>query len=65
MLGSIICKFVKQNPATAHIRVILISAHNGLPEIARSCLADGYIEKPFDIDVLLKLIRLQTKTPAL
>ena len=32
-----------------------------LPEIARNCLADAYLEKPFNIDTITGLIRSFSK----
>lgn len=37
-------------------RLILLSGEPDLPERARQCGADGYLEKPFDIESLLRLI---------
>ena len=49
MLGSDICIETKENPSYSHIPIILISAVNGIDEIAASCKADDSITKPFDI----------------
>jgi DNA-binding response OmpR family regulator len=54
--GQELCKALKTTAATKHIPVIIFSASTGLKEIADDCLADGYIEKPFDIDVLQQKI---------
>jgi response regulator RpfG family c-di-GMP phosphodiesterase len=40
---------IKENPSYSHIPIILISAVNGIDEIAASCKADDLIKKPFDI----------------
>ena len=55
--GHKICLEIKANPGTSHLPVILISAVNGLPEIARKCKADNYIAKPFLIEDLLTLVK--------
>jgi len=55
-LGSDICLELKSNPKTKHIPVILYSASNNLKTIAEKCLADAYIEKPFDLAKLLTII---------
>lgn len=55
--GHKLCLEIKGNTSTAHMPVILISAVNDLPEIARRCKADGYIAKPFLIEDLLDLVR--------
>ncbi|MFT3934096.1 MAG: response regulator [Chitinophagaceae bacterium] len=36
--------------------VILMSAADNLPQMARACRADGYIRKPFRLDALQKIV---------
>jgi DNA-binding response OmpR family regulator len=55
--GANICKNLKDNSETKNIPVILMSACNGLEKIAKDCKADGYLEKPFEIDDLTDLIK--------
>ncbi|MBS1530606.1 MAG: response regulator transcription factor [Bacteroidetes bacterium] len=55
-LGGSLCKAIKSNPATSHIPIAIISAHNDLGRIAKDCGADTYLNKPFDIDDLTALI---------
>ncbi|MFF5384442.1 MULTISPECIES: response regulator transcription factor [Bacteria] len=54
--GSDICKEIKANPVTNNIPVILLSTAVGLQQITEDACADGFIEKPFDIDYLGELI---------
>lgn len=54
--GSEFCRQLKNNDSTRHIPVILISAMPNLPATAAKCNADAYIEKPFNIDHLNKVI---------
>lgn len=54
--GHQLCLELKSNPGTSHLPVILISAVNDLPELARRCKADNYIAKPFLIEDLLDLV---------
>lgn len=54
--GHELCSEIKANNLTAHIPVILMSAHPDLPELARASGADSYISKPFDIKALLSLV---------
>lgn len=62
--GHQLCLEIKGNPGTAHLPVILISAVNDLPEIARKCKADDYIAKPFLIEDLLDLVKMHhRRTP--
>jgi len=55
--GSDICIAVKANEKTQHIPFILTSAVNNLPEVAKKCCADRYIEKPFDINNFVSIVR--------
>ena len=54
--GSEFCLELKSKKHTAHIPVILISAVGGLETIARNCSADGFVNKPFDIEQLKQLV---------
>jgi DNA-binding response OmpR family regulator len=47
--GSVLCKQLKSNKAYQHIPIILISAITGLKKAAKTCKADAYIQKPFDV----------------
>jgi CheY-like chemotaxis protein len=47
---------LKQNPETASIPVILFSAVNNLENIAEKCGADGYINKPFELEEMVEII---------
>jgi len=55
--GQQISRDLKSNPETSHIPVIIISAVSNIKEIAEAGLADGYLRKPFDLDVLLALVK--------
>jgi DNA-binding response OmpR family regulator len=61
--GSDICKKIKSNPETAHIPIILVSAINQLEEVAKGCKADGFIEKPFNINDLVDCIKENLESP--
>lgn len=47
--GDAICARLKSQPDTKHLPVVLLSAEKDLAGISRSCGADGWIAKPFDI----------------
>jgi DNA-binding response OmpR family regulator len=47
---------IKENPAISHIPVLLFSANAEIKEIYKRINADGYIEKPFDINTLKETI---------
>lgn len=54
--GRIICKKLKGDESTRQIPVILISAHPNARAMSVDAGADGFIPKPFDIDLLLELV---------
>jgi DNA-binding response OmpR family regulator len=55
-LGSELCWEIKNAEATKHIPVILYSASSNLQIFAKNSCADGYIEKPFDINDLVNMV---------
>lgn len=58
-LGTDVCNELKSAPETANIPVIIISAHAKAENVTKSCEADAFIAKPFDIDdVLVKIENL-------
>jgi len=57
--GREICKFLKNDPLTKHIPIIMISASRDIVQSAKDAGADDFIEKPFEIEVLLKKIKSQ------
>ncbi|MGN8070666.1 two-component system response regulator [Mucilaginibacter sp. SG564] len=59
--GQQLSKALKNDPATSHIPVILISAVNNLKEIAKAGEADGYIQKPFDLTQLTEVVKRHIK----
>ena len=54
--GRDICRSLKSNEATRHIPVIMLSAHSDASKVADSGGADGFLEKPFDVDVLIDIV---------
>ena len=54
--GKDFCKQLKLNPATAHYKVVLVSAADSLAEMAAESLADAYVAKPFDLYELLAVV---------
>ena len=63
------CKELKSNPKCKHIPIIIVTAVaeaiNLLPEMQRtigSALAEGYIEKPFDPNLLMKKVKKLIQT---
>ena len=56
-------KRIKSNPATAHIRVILVSARSALEDRLQGYEsgADGYLCKPFDLIELREIVKSHLK----
>ncbi|HEX5938970.1 MAG TPA: response regulator [Dehalococcoidia bacterium] len=50
---------MRQQPATAEIPVILMSAVRNLRETARQLQVADYLSKPFEIDDLVRSVRLR------
>ena len=53
--GSELCKSWKLNPRTMLVPIIIVSANQDIPEIAKDCGADGWLAKPFEMQDLLRL----------
>ena len=51
--GNEICSDIKKLPADQTFPVVLLSAETDLNTLARNCMADGYVSKPFDIQKLI------------
>lgn len=51
--GADMCGEIKANSDIGHLPVLLVSAERDLNLIAEACRADGYVEKPFDINALV------------
>ena len=48
---------IKENPTSQQIPVVLFSANSDIEEICKKINADGYIQKPFDIQTFLDTIK--------
>ena len=55
--GIDLCSDLKKNPKTAHLPVIMISAHPNAKEICLQAGADEFIAKPFDMQEILSKIQ--------
>ena len=55
--GTLICKEIKNSLDTKEVPVIMSSTRTDLPETAKQCCADAHIQKPFDINDFLQLIK--------
>jgi len=56
-MGSCFCKEIKSNPITRFIPVLLFSADANLNKMPNEFGADAYLEKPFDIYELEKVVK--------
>ncbi len=54
--GSELCVILKSINQLRTVPIILVSGTDGLAEIAKRSFADGYVEKPFDISDIEKII---------
>jgi len=54
--GLDVCRFLKNNPQTHNIPVIMVSASPDIGVVALKAGADDFIEKPFELSYLLKVI---------
>jgi len=52
-----LCLALKSEDSTKLIPVVLVSATDGLEQIARRCKADSFLSKPFDLNDLINLVR--------
>jgi CheY-like chemotaxis protein len=55
--GSEWCKYIKADPELKHIPVVLVSTMPNLEQLAEKSGADGFVEKPFNISNLGRIIR--------
>jgi len=62
--GLDVCSVLKMTEKTKDIPVLMMSAHAKISEINRSCNAQGFISKPFDIYDLLKRVDYQLNLPS-
>jgi DNA-binding response OmpR family regulator len=62
--GIDICEKIKKDPSLSHIKVILMTALKNLmiQKEARTCGADGFMEKPADSRQLLTMIKSLLET---
>ncbi|MGA7730371.1 MAG: response regulator [Chloroflexia bacterium] len=58
--GRTICKHLKGQEETRHIPIILISAHPNAGAMSTEAGADGFLAKPFDIEILLEQVEILT-----
>ncbi|MGH7203501.1 MAG: response regulator [Candidatus Levyibacteriota bacterium] len=55
--GREICKFLKNDPLTQKIPIIMVSASHDIMKSAKEAGADDFLEKPFEIEELLETVK--------
>ena len=56
--GTELCRLIKEQEQTSHIPVIVLSTHPRIEKVKEIC-ADEVIRKPFDISVILDVLKEQ------
>lgn len=54
--GLDVCRFLKNQPSTQHIPIIIVSASMNVGEAAMNAGANDFVEKPFQIKTLLATV---------
>ncbi len=54
--GRILCRYLKDRPATQKIPIIMISAHPTAEQDMPFCGANDFLKKPFEMDNMLKKV---------
>lgn len=57
--GRDLCRKLKADPATASIKIIMMSAHPDADKSCREAGADDFISKPFDMDYFISTVKKQ------
>jgi len=57
--GLTVCDLLKKNKLTRFVPVVMMSAATGSAEVEKSCNADDFVTKPFDINDLVKRVSAQ------
>jgi DNA-binding response OmpR family regulator len=55
--GHMLCKQIKSLSRLANVPMIIFSTASNIIDIVKTCGADGYVQKPFDLDILLNEIK--------
>ena len=61
--GHMLCKDIKTVEKLKHTPVIIFSTANNIIDIVETCNADGFVSKPFELDVLLAEVKKHLSTP--
>ncbi|MNK04005.1 Transcriptional regulatory protein WalR [compost metagenome] len=55
--GSEVIKEIKNDPETEELPSVLTSTANDIAQVAAECKADDFIEKPFDLDHMVNVVK--------
>lgn len=55
--GRDLSRAIKQRPESSQLPVILMSAHSHANSVVEEAQADAFVEKPFDIDSMLDVVK--------
>ncbi|MCT2561881.1 response regulator [Chryseobacterium herbae] len=55
--GSEVIEELKSDPVTEDVSAVLTSTSPDVPKKAKECNADDYIQKPFDIDHMIDVVK--------
>lgn len=55
--GTKVIEELKSDPETEDLSAVLTSTSYDLPQAAKDCKADDYIEKPFDLDHMVDVVK--------
>lgn len=58
--GIDICRYLKKQKLTSKIPIIMISASPDIAKLSKEAGADAFIEKPFEVKDLLRMVRHYT-----
>jgi DNA-binding response OmpR family regulator len=58
--GSQVIEELKSDAETEDVSAVLTSTSPDVPKKAKECRADDYIEKPFDIDHMIEVVKKNT-----
>ncbi len=59
--GKVVCKNIKEDPKLKKIPIVMISAHPDVKKSALDAGANDFLEKPFDLDILIKKVEKLTR----
>lgn len=58
--GTEVIKELKSAPKTKKVSAVLTSTSKDIPKQAQECKADDYIQKPFDLDHMIDVVKKNT-----